>query len=78
MNEPLPIEHAEEYDHLARHCADFGLSGDVGTVLPDGLFSPGAIDYINADPEAFAQRVKEFAYGRSMERWHLEHPEENI
>ena len=59
-----------EYDTIAEHCASLGLSGDVGTTLPDGIGGP-CMDLINADPEAFAERVRDCAYARAMNRHNL-------
>lgn len=63
---PLPIEHCREYDgaaeHFARHCE-----------LPQCMGSPGALDWIKSDPEAFEQRVRETKYGLAMEATHAKH-----
>ncbi len=56
----LPIEYLREYDGAAEHFAKQGT-------LPDLMGSPGAIDYINADPEAFEERVRDFKYAIAME-----------
>jgi hypothetical protein len=57
---PLPIEHTSEYDAAAEHYARTAQ-------LPDCMGSPGALDWINADPEAFFSRVNEFHYAFAME-----------
>ena len=56
----LPLEHCAEYDAAAEYFARHNK-------LPDCMGSPGAIDYINADPEAFEQRVREFKYAHCYE-----------
>jgi hypothetical protein len=56
-----------EYDCAARWCAERGLTGDTGDRLPDGL-SVRAWELIADDPEAFADRVRDHAYARSMQR----------
>lgn len=56
----------EEYDAAADWCAVRGYSGDVGSPLPEAI-SVAALAEINADPEAFARRVRECAYARAME-----------
>ncbi len=62
----LPIEYLREYDGAAEHFAKQGK-------LPDLMGSPGAIDYINADPEAFDQRVNDFKYAIAMEHTNASH-----
>lgn len=57
----LPLEHCREYDAAAEHCARTGT-------LPKNMASPGAIDYIQDDPEAFELRVKGFRYAIAMEQ----------
>lgn len=57
----LPLEHCAEYDSAAHW---FVLTGH----LPANMGSPGAIDAIQADPEAFQERVKQVRYARAMER----------
>ncbi len=57
----LPIEYLREYDGAAEHFAKQGK-------LPDLMGSPGAIDYIQSDPEAFDQRVNDFKYAIAMEK----------
>jgi hypothetical protein len=59
----LPLEHLREYDGAAEHFARHGE-------LPQCMGSPGAIDWIQSDPEAFEQRVREFQYGIAMEATH--------
>ena len=65
---PLPLELLSEYDGAARWCAIKGLKGVPGDALPDNMDSDGALRWINADPEAFQERVRQFAYARAMER----------
>ena len=62
----LPLEHASEYDSAAEWCARRGLSGAIGTRLPEAMETYGALQYIQADPEAFEQRVRDFAYEIAM------------
>jgi hypothetical protein len=64
----LPAELLTEYDGAAQWCAQRGLTGKVGDPLLANMSASGALKYINADPEAFEQRVKEFAYALAMER----------
>jgi len=55
----LPLEHCEEYDAAAEYFAKHNR-------LPDCMGIPGAIKYINADPEAFHERVKQCRYANAM------------
>ena len=57
----------QEYDGAAHWCAERGHTGERGSRLPDGL-STRAAELIDADPEAFADRVRDHAYARSMQR----------
>ena len=59
VNAALPLEHLEEYQAAAVYHARMGI-------LPDCMGSPGAIDYINADPEAFEAEVRLVKYAISM------------
>jgi hypothetical protein len=63
----LPLEHCAEYDAAAEHCARRGLRGAIGDPLPANMDANGALAWINADPEAFQERVRQFAYGLAME-----------
>lgn len=54
-----------EYDSAAEWCAKRKHSGDVGSPLPTNL-SNECLAEINADPEAFAIRVKDTAYALAM------------
>ncbi len=63
----LPPDYLREYDGAAEH---FAKQGE----LPACMGSPGAIDYINADPEAFEQRVNDFKYAMAMEKTHASNP----
>jgi len=54
-----------EYDQAADWCAARGSKGEIGDPLPD-LLSVEAHHLINADPEAFADRVRSCAYARAM------------
>lgn len=68
MNEvELPLEHCKEYDDTAEWCARGGLNGDIGDLLPANMAAEGALKYINADPEAFQKRVRQFSYAIAME-----------
>lgn len=62
----LPLEHCSEYDSAAEWCAKRGFKGTVGDPLPCNMETNGALKYIQADPEAFERRVREFAYGLSF------------
>lgn len=55
----LPLEHLVEYDAAADYFAKHNH-------LPPLMGSPGAIDYINADPEAFENRVLLCKYAIAM------------
>lgn len=65
--EVLPLEHATEYDAAALWCAKRGYKGNYASPLPPNMASDGALRYIQADPEAFQQRVREMAYGLAMD-----------
>lgn len=62
----LPLEHCAEYDAAAEYLAQRGLAGDIGDPLPPNMASSGALKWIQADPEAFQERVRQCAYARSM------------
>lgn len=64
----LPLEHLAEYDATAQWCAERGLTGSLGDALPANMNAAGALYWIQADPEAFAQRVRQCAYALAMER----------
>lgn len=55
-----------EYDAVAERLAREGKTGSVGTELP-ALMNARTIEFINADPEAFESRVRQFAYAVAME-----------
>lgn len=55
-----------EYDDAALWCARRGHKGCEGEPLP-AMLSKATLDKINADPEAFEQRVRDTAYGLAME-----------
>lgn len=65
---PLPLEHLAEYDGAAEWCAAKGLKGNPGDPLPENMHTDGAWKYIQADPEAFQDRVRECAYARAMQK----------
>lgn len=67
----LPIDCLSEYDSAAQWCARRGLTGAVGDPLPNLMDSDGALKWINAHPEAFQQRVKDFAYMMAMDKLNL-------
>jgi hypothetical protein len=56
------------YDAAAEWCAKRGLKGAIGDPLPN-LMSANTVALINADPEAFADRVRMTAYALAMEGW---------
>lgn len=56
-----------EYESAAKWCAARGLSGEPGSPLPEGI-SRDCSELILADVEAFAERVRDHAYARSMNR----------
>lgn len=64
----LPLEHTREYDSAAEWCARKGLKGEIGDPLPANMNANGALKWINADPESFQERVRQFAYGMAMEK----------
>lgn len=55
-----------EYDAAADWCAVRGAKWRFGDQLPDGM-SERCKEEIDADPEAFGERVSAFAYARAME-----------
>ena len=55
-----------EYDFAAEWCAKRGLKGAPGDPLPM-LMGAAAVQLINDDPEAFADRVRLTAYALAME-----------
>ncbi len=63
----------QEYDNAAEDTAKRGLSGAIGTPLPENM-TPEAVGLINDDPDAFARRVRECAYAQAMERHATEQP----
>lgn len=54
-----------EYDAAADWCAARGRSGEPGSPLPEGI-SRECAALILDDMEAFARRVRECGYARSM------------
>lgn len=56
-----------EYDAAADWCAARGLKGDAGDALPANL-SVKVMQLINLDQDAFARRVRECGYARSMNK----------
>jgi hypothetical protein len=54
-----------EYDAAARDLARKGLTGAIGDSLPN-LMTPDACAMIDADPEAFQERVRLSAYALAM------------
>lgn len=62
-----------EYDAAALWCAKRKIAGGVGDPLPN-LLSAGAKLLIDADPEAFQERVRMTAYAEAMNALNL--PEE--
>ncbi len=57
----LPLEIVPEYEAACEHFARTGR-------LPDCMGSPGALDYIQDDPESFEHRVKDYLYAAAMEK----------
>lgn len=57
---------AVEYDAAAEWCARHGHKGKIGDPLPN-LLSTRAQAEIDADPDAFQERVRAFAYAQAME-----------
>lgn len=57
----------QEYDAAAEHFAKKGIIPKEGDQLPN-LMSRKAVELINADPEAFQDRVRLTAYARAMEK----------
>jgi hypothetical protein len=55
----VPAEHLDEYYAAVTHYARTGH-------LPDCMGSPGAIDWIQLDPETFADAVKLERYAITM------------
>lgn len=55
-----------EYDDAAEWCARRGVKGSVGDLLP-ALMSAECAALIDDDTEAFAERVRGFAYAHAME-----------
>lgn len=64
----LPLEHCAEYDGAAEWCALRGLKGAIGDPLPANMDPQGALLYINADTEAFQERVRQCAYALAMSK----------
>lgn len=56
---------ANEYEMAAEWCAKRGIKGKHGDPLPD-LLGSDVCDEIAADPEAFQERVRAYAYERAM------------
>lgn len=56
-----------EYDKAAEQLAKEGRRGLPGDPLPDFMSRDAAI-LVNADPEAFYDRVKAFSYALSMKK----------
>lgn len=56
----------DEYDSAAEYLAKRGRKGLAGEALPEGL-SDRTARLIDEDPEAFARRVREYAYAQGME-----------
>jgi hypothetical protein len=56
-----------EYDSAAEWCARRGIAGRVGDNLPPCM-SLRVLREINADPDAWEQRVRDTAYALAMSR----------
>lgn len=63
-----------EYDATADLIAARRLAGDTSSPLP--MLSPECQAEIEADPEAFAERVRAFCYARAMEATERRHRED--
>lgn len=61
------MDRADEYESAAAWCAKRGIKGNLGDPLPENLSDDVAED-INADPEAFEERVRDYAYAFAMEK----------
>ncbi len=64
----LPLEHCAEYDSAANWCTLRGIKGNAGDPLPPNMNPDSALYYINADPEAFQERVRQCAYAMASDR----------
>lgn len=62
----MEAKYLAEYDAAAEWCAKRNLFGTYGDRLPH-LLNGNVVAEINADPEAFERRVREFAYGLAMD-----------
>lgn len=67
INEVRTVEEINEYESAAEWCALRGLRGVAGDRLPDSL-SATVADDIDAFPEEFQARVRDYAYGIAMEK----------
>lgn len=65
--QPYELARAEEYEQAAKWCAERGLKGAVGDPLPSPL-AVEVCESIDADPEAFQEKVRLHAYALAMER----------
>lgn len=65
LNNFVPGGEWLEYDSAADWCAARGIAGKAGDALPQGL-SERAAELIGFDTDAFADRVRQCAYARSM------------
>jgi len=54
-----------EYDAAATWCAKRGVSGNVGSALPQNM-SADTVAEICRDPDAFRERVRATAYALAM------------
>lgn len=66
----------KEYDNIAADMARKGLTGAAGDPLPN-LISRQAFAIINDDLDAFAKRVRAFAYAQAMERTEPDEPDDS-
>ena len=67
---------AEEYEQAAEWCARRSLSGKIGDPLPSPLASE-VVEAINADPEAFQERVRLHCYALAMDALNLPEDQED-
>jgi hypothetical protein len=64
------VDPADDYEAVAEYCAAQGMAGPFVDQLAIGLIqlAPTTLESIQCDPEAFRQRVSDYAYGLAMGR----------
>jgi hypothetical protein len=62
----------DEFEHAAAVCAfrRIPAKGAAAAVLGTTTISAGLREQIECDPDAFGQRVSDYAYGQAMEKVH--------